>query len=610
MIDANPPRRWSAGSIGLIGLAAIAAALVAARLGAVITTFGAYTDCRECFVLPVLAHDAWLLAAMLGALALSAWTRRVWLQRLAVIAAVLLMLVCAVDLAVLKTLSQRLYLRDVIKFGKEVGAIWEFNRVFLESRGGKIALAGAVVLIVIVVLALWRRPAQRTLGASLSLAALVCLGGAIAGRYVSLPYVWSEAYLNVFEVNLEQGVDTRYSTVFEKNVEANYHPADPVCSDGENRKPNIIVLVVESLSAYQSKLFSGVKNLTPNVDRLASENTWFSNFYANGFTTDHGLIAIVNGRPPIPAVGRYASVDAFAGFKHPRDAMPEAMRGLGYTTHFFTTGSLGFTDKAAWLKGTRFDTYEGAEQPFYNGWKRRHFNAAEDRALYLRFEQWLGERKDPRPFAAIILTVSTHPPFIDPRTEAPGEDGVFNYADLAIGGFVAALEQRGYFRNGVLLITGDHRAMTPLHEEELKLFGETALARVPLIVIGASTLPKGMITEPFQQSDIGPSIEQLAGAHVCRRPDQGLIFATPEEPPSHVVHVRGDQRSRIDVYEGKQRAALLLDGDNSHWTGDALPDAAAIALEVHADRIARGEAHDDFLDFIIDSVRPKTPGEK
>ena len=59
-----------------------------------------------------------------------------------------------------------------------------------------------------------------------------------------------------------------------------------------------------------------------------------------------------------------------------------------------TTGDLAFLDKTSWLRSLHFDHFEGAENAFYDGWKRRHFNAAEDKALYLRFLQWMDERSD------------------------------------------------------------------------------------------------------------------------------------------------------------------------------------------------------------------------
>lgn len=67
---------------------------------------------------------------------------------------------------------------------------------------------------------------------------------------------------------------------------------------------NIVVVVLESFSMYHSQFFSGISDQTPNLDRIARENISFHNFYANGYTTEQALIALILGTPPFPFVGQ------------------------------------------------------------------------------------------------------------------------------------------------------------------------------------------------------------------------------------------------------------------------------------------------------------------
>jgi hypothetical protein len=68
--------------------------------------------------------------------------------------------------------------------------------------------------------------------------------------------------------------------------------------------------------------------------------------------------------------------------------------------------------------------------------------------------------------------------------------------------FYTQLSESGYFENGILLITGDHRQMRPLSDIELERFGASARARVPLLVVGGS-YPRGQVDDRFfQQSDL------------------------------------------------------------------------------------------------------------
>ncbi|HEX6832020.1 MAG TPA: LTA synthase family protein, partial [Rudaea sp.] len=338
------------------------------------------------------------------------------------------------------------------------------------------------------------------------------------------------------------------------------------------------------------------------------ESTYFPNFYANGFTTDGGLIALLTGHAPVPAVGRYQSVEVFRGFDHPDGALPDTLHDAGYKVHFFTTGDLHFLDKTTWLAKLHFDAFEGAEQPFYDGWKRRHFNAAEDKALYQRFLKWMDERQDPSPWFSMLLTVSTHPPFINPETDLPDEPGAFRYADKQIAMLVAELKRRDFFRNGILIVSGDHRSMTPVFSEEQKRFGDSALARVPMVIATDLSLPRGAVNDAFAQTDLLTSLRDLTKAQACRTPSQGWFLRAQPLAPSYIEHARGDKRDRVDIYFGDparpQRGEIVLDGDASRWIGDKPDGWEQIMLRVAADRIARGAVSENYLDYMIDLTKP------
>ena len=65
------------------------------------------------------------------------------------------------------------------------------------------------------------------------------------------------------------------------------------------------------------------------------------------------------------------------------------------------------------------------------------------------------------------------------------------------------------------------------------------------------------------------------------------------KPPAVVVHVRGDQRSRIDLYSAAGEGALLLRGDDSQLIGELPPDAAQFGDRLHAARAQRGVLDSD-----------------
>jgi arylsulfatase A-like enzyme len=601
-LDRPAPRR--AGLVGAAGLVLLFVLLIGVRAEVLFEVTNGLADCPLCMAATAAQQDTTLLALLLGLVGLAFLTRHYLLQLPLLLLSAALVLVFAIDIGVTKTLTQRLFVFDVIKFGKELSAITQFSGIFLATAAGKIALAVAAAGILVLVPALLPRPRRPGLAAACFVAAIAL---SILGRWqpATMKYIHYELLQNVLAANLDLGVDKHYSTAFAEKLAKDYSPPAPVCSPGQSARPNIIVLAVESLSMHHSQLFGGFRDLTPRLDAIAQDHTYFPDFIANGFTTDGGMIAAITGEAPVPLIGRYQSAEAFAGFDDPRGAVPDIVHAQGYTAHFFTTGDLGFLDKSKWLKSLHFDSWEGAEQPFYNGWKRRHFNAAEDKALYQRFLQWLDERpSDAAPYFAYVLTVSTHPPFINPETDQPDEPGAFRYADKQIGMFYDELEKRGFFRNGILMISGDHRSMSPLFAPEQTRFGDSALARTPFVVATDLPIARGAVAARFSQTDIPPSIADLIGAQSCRTPAQGAFLRATPEPPEYVIHARGDKRNEVDVYFGQQQAQIELDGDASRWIGPKPADWQQIEDGILLDRIRRGAVDENIIDVI---VRLRTP---
>lgn len=106
------------------------------------------------------------------------------------------------------------------------------------------------------------------------------------------------------------------------------------------------------------------------------------------------------------------------------------------------------------------------------------------------------------PFFLGAVTVSSHLPWTDPEGVSHSPDRVWNYVDAQLVRFYRELVQRNFFERGILIITGDHRQMTPVAEWEWGAFGGSARNRVPLVLIGNS-MPAGRIdTRLLQQADL------------------------------------------------------------------------------------------------------------
>ncbi|MFA5591000.1 MAG: sulfatase-like hydrolase/transferase [Lysobacteraceae bacterium] len=593
------------GNAAIVLIAGLLLALPWLRAELTERTYGAAANCDGCLYWVSLGNDAWLAGIGLIVLALGLVPQSRGLRTLLAALAFALALAMLVDTLLLDLLSLRLHMADVLKFGGEGEATAGFLMAALRGGYWPLWLALLIVLVVVLLLGFGADRKPRVAMTLALLAACMLAVGPKLG-HLAEGYIHSEGVVNLFQLQRMRGANTPYSAEFARRLLAKPMPAAGLCEAGQRRHPDVLLVIAESLSAHHSALLGG-HDFLPELDAIARDNTWFTAFHANGFTTDHGLIALLDGRAPIPAVGRYLSLHAFAGFGDPERSVAGVLRPAGYWTGFFTTGNLSFLDKTSWLRRMQLDHFEGSESPYYNGMPRGGFDAAADEALFGRFLLWLDQERDPaRPFFAALLTVDTHPPFLDHETGKLDEETVFRRADAALGDLYRQLAERNFFDHGILLVTGDHRSMTAVQPDEWLRHGDSALARVPMVVAGASGLPDGPVAGAFQQTDLRPSLAQLvAEGEVCRTTAQGTFLRSDPQPAGHVIHARGDRRGRIDVYYQEGTGWIDLAGDASRIGGILPQRTAVIAEAVHRDRIERGELPQDMSPLLMDLSRER-----
>ena len=586
---------WIVLCIALISLVAMRAVLIDARISEA-------TGCAHCFIAPAVAGD---LPGLMALLAVVWVTARVGNTAALVLRSVALafVLVYLLDLGVYLQFGFRASLVEMWTYGRDPQATLAFLRQYWQGEAWErprleVMLLGLVAVILLVFIGWPRRSARigvrRLLGVfgstACGVAALAVLGPT-GGEYV-----WQQTYQNLVPFNLSQRQNRRYTEAFAAAA-LRAPAAAPSCVAGRNTRDSVIVIIMESLSATRSAAYGGTDDWLPRLDGWSRRGLRFQNFIANGFTTDHGMIASFTGADPLPVPGRYdllTAIDSvFLGLYAAPASLPRRLEPLGYESAFFSGGDLNFIGMRDWLGSLGFDHVEGSEYPGYAGEPRFHFNTVPDGTLYRRVLTWMDGRKDSRPAVLVISTLSTHIPFLDPETGSPSAERVFRYADRVLGEFLDELERRRYFDHGVVLITGDHREMTPVRSAEVERFGLTAPARVPLVAIGHS-IPSGVTRrEFFQQADIPGSIEALVGPAGCFEARQRNLFdpARVKAEPRCLLHVRGDRRERLSAFcGGDVEGEIELNGDQTRVVSGDRKSLDPLIAEVNRIRIERSQS--------------------
>ena len=353
----------------------------------------------------------------------------------------------------------------------------------------------------------------------------------------------------------------------------------PIARTGKD----IVLVIVESLSAVDSARTSGVRAVLPRLDDLSREGMLFQNFFANFEASEGGIVSLTSGVPPLHFPT--ASTNTFAEYSMQR-GITATFRRNGYRCEFLTNVPLQFIsmDRYATSPAVGFTAAAGQHEiARYQGAPRYAFESPPDHLLYEELLARLDARDAGRrqPVLMVLVTASSHRPYVDPRGVANTERQVWSYVEDELRWLHDQLAARRFFDNGMLVITGDHRRMTPIRAGERQRYGESAKARVPLIVMGAG-VPRGVVdTRFFQQADLLRMLDRAIQPGASLSP-----FIIWVERYVFVFGVASNA-SNIEIFEAgneaRQGFKLKLKGAEIDWlTRPANP--LAIERAIHRQR--------------------------
>jgi phosphoglycerol transferase MdoB-like AlkP superfamily enzyme len=244
-------------------------------------------------------------------------------------------------------------------------------------------------------------------------------------------------------------------------------------------RPNVVLVIMESMTAQVIGHLGGPKDLCPNLDSLAASGIRFDSCYSSGFRTDQGLVCALSGYPAQPD----QSIMLLTEKSERLPGLSGFFREKGYKTAFYHGSGLTFANMGLWLRSQGFETIV-SESDFAGAEVTQRWGV-DDKTMLNRFCRDLGAL--PQPFFATALTLSLHSPFDVPhesRWNGPDESDQFlhsaNFTDEAIGQFMAAAAQMPWYANTIFVFVADHGALLPR-----RVGNDHPLARhIPLIITG------------------------------------------------------------------------------------------------------------------------------
>ncbi|MDB5202380.1 MAG: sulfatase [Ferruginibacter sp.] len=270
-------------------------------------------------------------------------------------------------------------------------------------------------------------------------------------------------------------------------------------------KPNIIIIVWESLTKKVIGLSRDGQPVTPGFDSLRKEGLYFSDIYATGDRTDKGIVGVLSGYPAQPTTS-IVKVPSKAA-KLPM--LSREFRKAGYQTSFYYGGELEFANMKAYLLGGAFNQFISIGD-FQKKDLSSKWGAFDDVVMHRLVSD---QSRINEPFFTTWLTLSSHEPFETPVPtviKGSSDEDLFlnslHYTDSTVFEYVQHCKQQPWWSNTILVIVADHGHRLPATGKRLDDF------KIPLLFLGgALPMPAQVIKKTGDQTDIAATLLAMTG---------------------------------------------------------------------------------------------------
>ena len=366
-------------------------------------------------------------------------------------------------------------------------------------------------------------------------------------------------------------------------------------------KPNVVVFILESYgreyigALNKEAKIPNYKSHAPFLDSLSQHSMIFTNAYANGRQSIHGMSSVLAGIPSFK--------DAFTSSPYPKqkiESLVSTLKSEGYNTSFFhgaANGSMGFLGFANILG---IDNYYGRTE-FNDDSQFDGFWGIWDEPFLQFMKKTLDKKK--APFFASVFTVSSHEPYIIPEKYKNKfhEGGVpihkcAEYTDYSLKRFFNEAKKETWFSNTIFVFVADHCNQI-YYDEFQKPINRFA---VPIIIYKPNSKLVGVNTDLAQQIDIYPTILDMIGYKKPFRSWGRSLFDIKTSMP-FVINSTGNiyqfsKGNYICTFDGKNAIGFYDKNDK----GLKKNLIAARNLEMNALELNCKAFIQDYMDRVVD----------
>ncbi|SEP48759.1 Phosphoglycerol transferase MdoB [Niastella yeongjuensis] len=287
-----------------------------------------------------------------------------------------------------------------------------------------------------------------------------------------------------------QTIDTIFT------IKRQYTHAEPF------QRKNVVIIMLESFCREYLDDGSIYRAKTPFLDSVIAHSTWCSNAYANGFTSNQGMVSLIGSMPPLLDEPYYQSIYNGNRIR----GIGTVLKEQGYSTHFFYGANNDHFGFGKFCKMMGIDQQHTRndfnDERYYDG----NWGIFDHR--FLPFAGNILQRVN-TPFLAVLYNISSHPPFTVPAdigriTNVPGQkpsQQAVTYVDYSLRLFFDQIKSAAWYKNTVFVFCADH-SLVGVGKKFVMHDG----IRIPIFIYDPNDPVHRTITRMVQQIDLVPTI--------------------------------------------------------------------------------------------------------
>jgi phosphoglycerol transferase MdoB-like AlkP superfamily enzyme len=314
------------------------------------------------------------------------------------------------------------------------------------------------------------------------------------------------------------------------------HPlARRVTFDGAANPWNVVLVIMESMSAEKMARHGSGKDLTPFLDSLSHQGLYFDNAYSAGIHTFNGIFSTLFS---FPALYRQHPMKESGMLRY--NGLFSALRGHGYQTAYFTTHDGQFDNAEGFLRAN--DCERVTSKPDYPADQVKTTLGVPDDRMFAHALPILDDMATTGdPFVAVFMTASDHGPYHIPDHFSPKASDVreqaTEFADWSLRRLIEGSADHAWMDNTLFVFVADHgAAIDGTYDLSLSYHHTPLLFYAPALIqartdnsiagqIDVFPTIMGLLQHPYTNQTLGIDLlrEQRPYIHVCADDKVGVI---------------------------------------------------------------------------------------